>query len=192
MSKPLFKAEKAMESTDNEQTAIPHQSPWLGLRLDKDVVPGRAWAFTDGSSSGWYAATILRPNNQIRYLADVSPPVMNNVGPEMNGLLLALRHLPEGEACNIVHDYMGVGAWLTGSWNANKPAAVELVAKAKQIIKERGLQPHFIHHGGHQKDDSDFTYWNNFTDRHCTLQAVLDVTMPWSEAMLNREKARKQ
>lgn len=190
MPKPLFgKAEKLMESTDPAQPVIPHQRPWLSLRYDKEVVPGRVWAFTDGSTTGWHAATIIRPGVEVRYFADHGPPCMANVGAEMNGLILALKNLPEGQSCNIVHDYMGVGAWLVGAWTTNKPESAQKVDEAKAVIRARKLQLHFIHHGGHQVDDSDFTYWNNVTDRHCSLGAVLNIVQPWDQAMADRNRA---
>jgi len=92
---------------------------------------------------------------------------MRNVAAELRALILGLQHSPKGRECVVVHDYLGVGSWMVGAWQMNKDQVKQLIARAKEVQRIRQLTLSFVHHAGHQTDDSDFTYWNHEADRLC-------------------------
>jgi ribonuclease HI len=75
---------------------------------------------------------------------------LRNVLAELAALYLALRLAPEGGAVTIVHDYEGVGAWMTGRWKTKDPLVAEIVAACKALASSRRLTLAFQHQRGHQ------------------------------------------
>jgi ribonuclease HI len=69
---------------------------------------------------------------------------------ELAALYLALRLVPAGGAVTIVHDYEGVGAWMTGRWKTKDPLVAEVVAACKALAASRRLTLAFQHQRGHQ------------------------------------------
>jgi hypothetical protein len=174
-----------LETTSPKAAAVRYKTDWLRLRKEQEIEKGRTWIFTDGSSSGWFAAVIIDLKSmRIRRGAAKLPPVSANIGPELCGLILGLELAPDHSPVTVVHDYVGVGAWAIGVWKCDpereKPKLRFLVARIRKIIRRRKLDIHFIHHGGHQKDDSDFTRWNNEADELCTAKVCVDREGPWA------------
>ncbi|HEX5816119.1 MAG TPA: ribonuclease H family protein [Methylomirabilota bacterium] len=75
---------------------------------------------------------------------------LRNVLAELAALYLALRLVPEGSAVTVVHDYEGVGAWMTGRWKTKDPLVAEVVAACKALASSRRLTLAFQHQRGHQ------------------------------------------
>jgi ribonuclease HI len=75
---------------------------------------------------------------------------LRNVLAELAALYLALRLVPAGGAVTIVHDYEGVGAWMTGRWKTKDPLVAEIVAACKALASSRRLTLAFQHQRGHQ------------------------------------------
>lgn len=164
--------------TTNLKTArVPHQAKWVTFRESRscvhdavtqlgEIVNGAVvWAFTDGSLAG-YGAALVEPGKRIVKLAGREEMTgARNVSAELNGFLLALENLPVGARVVVVSDYLGVAAWMTGNWKIKNPEVRDRVERAKAIVIERELDLTFCHHAGHQKDDSDFTRYNNLADR---------------------------
>jgi len=75
---------------------------------------------------------------------------LRNVLAELAALYLALRLVPEGGAVTVVHDYEGVGAWMTGRWKTKDPLVAEVVAACKALASSRRLTLAFQHQRGHQ------------------------------------------
>jgi ribonuclease HI len=75
---------------------------------------------------------------------------LRNVLAELAALYLALRLVPAGGAVTIVHDYEGVGAWMTGRWKTKDPLVAEVVAACKALASSRRLTLAFQHQRGHQ------------------------------------------
>jgi len=75
---------------------------------------------------------------------------LRNVLAELAALYLALRLVPEGGAVTVVHDYEGVGAWMTGRWKTKDPLVAEVVAACKAVASSRRLTLAFQHQRGHQ------------------------------------------
>jgi ribonuclease HI len=72
-----------------------------------------------------------------------------NVLAELGGLYLALWQAPANSAVTIVHDYEGVGAWMTGKWKANVPVVRVIVAECKEIVEDKRLDLSFHWQKGH-------------------------------------------
>lgn len=156
---------KPVESTSQRTIAVPHQAKWITLREDRSCDPDTTYAFTDGSSLGGFGAVLVRGEEILSAFGRIDPDTTRNVGAELEGLILALRHAREGEEMVIVSDYLGVAAWMTGNWRIKTPEVQERVARAERIIEAKGLIVSFCHHAGHQSDASDFTHYNALADR---------------------------
>lgn len=175
-----------METTNPHTANVTYKKPWLRLRTDKSVKPGSVWLFTDGSSTGWHAASLLVPGKYVRQIAKFAAKTPSrNIAAELNAAILGLERCGSGDGpvC-VVHDYLGVGAWTIGAWKINNDEVREKVEKIKKIITDQKLDVSFIHHPGHLdkgkfKDDSEFTRWNCSTDRLCTAQVESDSITTW-------------
>jgi ribonuclease HI len=174
------------ETTCPKSARVPHQAKWLRfrsstnilsesivdqlartVRADEDV----AWIFADGSSNGGYGAAIVYPRQRAELRRDYTEPTKTrNVGAELNAVLLGLREVDAGKRVAVVCDYLGFVAWYSGNWRIKDPEVREKIEEARRIVEERGLTiERLVHHRGHQKDESDFTKWNNYADRLASL-----------------------
>lgn len=160
------------ETTNPETAAQACNRKWLTFRPGRVVLPGFYWAFVDGSSHGMYAVVVLdgnRPNDDPVCVTGFRTPThTRNVGAELNALLLALRKVPSDKPSVIVHDYLGVSAWVVGAWKIKNAEVYWKTQAARQLVSERELHVEFVHHAGHQRDVSDFTAWNNHVDKVCS------------------------
>lgn len=165
-----------VETTSPKAAAVKYKKNWLKFRNARSVDDKSVWLFIDGSNSGWHAAVILNPfDKTVRYLSSHRPPASANIGPELWSLLLGLQHVPTEYPLVVVHDYIGTGAWLAGAWEIKSPNVHQAVMEIRKILIDRPLPSiKFIHHGGHQKDPSDFSRWNNEADRLCSAKAAVD------------------
>ena len=152
-----------VETTSPKAASVKYKRRWLALRSgsmqlsdDKD----RTWIFCDGSTTGWHAAVVVDPGRRIRKLARFESPVsIANVGAELNGLLLGLE----------------------GGWEVRVPSVRQRVDAAMKLIEKKNLDIRFIHHGGHQKDHSDFTRWNCVADKLCGDKQACDIVTEWDD-----------
>lgn len=165
-----------MESTDAKAASVQYKTNWLRFRHDRSITPDRLWMFTDGSTSGWHAAILVDTSGSVKEYARFIKMTSNrNVGAELNGLLLGLEKIEEYKTVTVVHDYVGVGAWTIGAWEAKKPEVIEAIAMIRKLIYDKKLEITFIHHGGHQDKikgtrpicHSDFTIYNCKVDKLC-------------------------
>ena len=155
-----------VESTSPKTVRVPHQARWISYREDRSCDAKRTFIFTDGSSNGGYAAVIVRNGKDlVKSRGWETPTSTKNVGPELNGMLLGLRQATEGESITMVSDYLGVAAWMTENWKIKDPEVRDKIREAKEIVARLNLDLDFIHHGGHQKDTSAFTQFNNLADK---------------------------
>ena len=90
---------------------------------------------------------------------------LRNVLAELAALYLALRLVPEGASLTIVHDYEGVGAWMTGRWKTKDPLVAELIAACRALASERRLTLAFRHQRGHQSSWAGRDDFAHFTAR---------------------------
>ena len=166
-----------VQSTWPRTVAAKQYSAYMKLRRSTQVVhrPGLTWAFTDGATRGSYAAVVLTPDGGVRdhsrYVGRENLP-QRNVTAEVMGVALALRHSPEGSRVNVVSDYVGTGCWLHGRWAIKSHDCLLRLRLIARLIRTRSLDVVFIHHKGHQKDDSDFTRFNNRADQLCEEAAA--------------------
>jgi len=141
---------------------------WCSFRASRRVNSSVVHIFTDGSSTGWYGAVVLIDGVKVRRASaweEAGP--MRNVAAELRALVLGLQFAPRGRECVVVFDYLGVGAWMVGAWNMKNPGVREIIGRAREVIRTRQLTCSYVHHGGHQTDDSDYTYWNGVADALC-------------------------
>lgn len=99
---------------------------------------------------------------------------LRNVLAELAALYLALRLVPDRAAMTVVHDYEGVGAWMTGRWKTKDPLVAEVVAACKSLAATRGLTLAFRHQRGHQSSwagRDDFAHFNARADALATEAA---------------------
>ena len=100
---------------------------------------------------------------------------LRNVLAELAALYLALRLAPEGVALTIVHDYEGVGAWMTSRWKTKDPLVAEIVAACHALASARRLTLSFRHQRGHQSSwagRDDFAHFNAQADTLATEAAT--------------------
>lgn len=77
---------------------------------------------------------------------------LRNIAAELGALALALQHAPRGQALTVVHDYEGIGAWMTGRWQAHEPIVRALLAECRRRIDAGNLTVTYRHQRGHQAD----------------------------------------
>jgi ribonuclease HI len=100
---------------------------------------------------------------------------LRNVLAELAALYLALRLAPEGTALTVVHDYEGVGAWMTGRWKTKDPLVAEIIAACHALASARRLTISFRHQRGHQSSwagRDDFAHFNSRADALATEAAT--------------------
>ncbi len=163
-------------TTSRESANKKGRSVWLGFLASRSCNDWKStYVFTDGSSKGSFAAVFvcpMFPNHREKPLEEFvawKPTATANMGAEWNGLLLGLKHAA-GKII-VVSDLLWLGAWMVGKRKAEHPETVTALKEAKRLIEVRGLDVQFVHHGGHQKDSSDFTRWNRRADELCKLKA---------------------
>src|SRR5581483_9665487 len=122
-----------METTNPHTANVTYKKPWLRLRDDKTVKAGNVWLFTDGSSTGWHAASVLVPGKYVRQVTKFAEKTPSrNIAAELNAAILGLQVCSSVDGpIYVIHDYLGVGAWTIGAWNINNDEVREKVAKIK-------------------------------------------------------------
>lgn len=170
-----------VETTSEKAASVKYKKKWLSLRNNRSIDDQSVWMFIDGSNTGWHSAVILNPfDRTVRRVSEFREPASANIGPELWSLLIGLRRVPTDRPLVVVHDYIGTGAWLTGAWEIKSPNVHLAVMEIRKTLIDRPLPSlKFIHHGGHQKDDSDFTRWNNEVDSLCSAKRAIDETVCW-------------
>lgn len=141
----------------------------------RTLAPG-LWAFVDGNHEGGVGVVIVRKaqDGTTVVLDEIdttvgevfagagvatleSPAVVGealarirNVLAELAALYVAVGRVPAGERVTVVHDYEGVGAWLTGRWRTRDPAVAAVVEACRARIAGRSLTVEFRHQRSHQ------------------------------------------
>ena len=154
-------------STNPKTVRVPHQAKWVTLLEDRRCLAEKLYVFTDGSSLGGYGAVIVTRDRATKLAGHQAVTSTRNVGAELNGFLLGLENAPPNSEIVVVSDYLGVAAWMTGHWKIKDSEVRAKIERAMAIAEERDLLLSFIHHAGHQRDDSAFTWWNSVADRLC-------------------------
>lgn len=146
------------------------------LRGDAVTLEPGLYAFVDGNHEGGTGVVIARKpkGRAVEALQELSLSVLEvfdgaGIGPlgssgairaelirlrnvlaELGALWAAITHLPEGSRATVVHDYEGVGAWMTGRWRAKDETVAAIVAACRARAAERRLALDFRHQRGHQ------------------------------------------
>ena len=90
---------------------------------------------------------------------------IRNIAGELAALYQALRAVTPGTALTIVHDYAGLGGWMTGRWKAEHPSVRALLARCREIAAARQLTLTFRHQPGHRPDVTGQNEWIRFNQR---------------------------
>lgn len=158
-----------------------------GVRLD----PG-LYAFVDGNHDGGVGVvlitqrktgppTVTEISTTVRDVftsadlpglstaADVGSALarLRNVLAELAGLYVALRRVGAATAPTIVHDYEGIGAWLTGRWHAKDPTVGVIIEACRHLIEAKRLAVTFRYQPAHQglaAGRHDFAFYNQRAD----------------------------
>ena len=75
---------------------------------------------------------------------------IRNILAELGGLYAALSRVPDGARVTVVHDYEGVGAWMTGRWRTKDPVVTAIIAACRVRAADRGLTVAFRHQPSHR------------------------------------------
>jgi len=157
-------------------------TPWRKTRLRRDRrVTEAEWetynmvAFTDGSSTGSYAAVLrtvgLMTNWREYFVRHPDATPAKNVTAEVLGVALALKHVPERSRVLVVTDYIGTAHWLDGTFSLRCPFTLVCLRMILRLMLKRQLKVTMVHHRGHQKDPSQFTTYNNRADKLAGVDA---------------------
>lgn len=173
--------EPIVETTSQKTASNRYKTNWLRFRPSRCIDKDSVWMFVDGSSTGWYAAVVIDPfKNTVTKLAAFQEPASRNIGPELRSLLHGLSFADPTRSLVVVHDYLGTGAWLAGAWQIKSQNVLDIVSDIRRLIDSRAFKSvRFIHHAGHQKDDSDFTRWNCVVDNLCTNKTEITDVSEW-------------
>ena len=163
-------------TTSRESAGKKGRSSWLSFLQTRDCLDRSSlYVFTDGSSKGSFAAIFVDPSDPKSSVEEhvefKAPTETRNMGAEWNGLLLGLERAPRGTKLVVVSDLLWLGAWMVGKRGAEHPEVVAALERANLLIHENGLEVRFVHHEGHQKDESQFTRWNCRADELCKEKA---------------------
>lgn len=126
---------------------------------------------TDGSYSsardqGGIGLVFLRGNEKILEYSRMYKGVTNNK-MELGAVIVGLRIIKGYiDSLTIVSDSMYVIGCATKGWKRNKNVKLwEEFDKQYTRVKELCPNITFVHTKGHQSDDTQFTYWNNYVDK---------------------------
>ena len=126
--------------------------------------------FTDGScranKNGGIGVLWLKDGKKVLDYSKGFKNVTNNI-MELMAVYVALRSIKkEIDSLEIISDSEYTIGVLTKNWHPKKN--VNLIKKIKQQLEstQKLVQTpiKFIHTRGHQKDNSEYTKWNNFVD----------------------------
>ena len=126
--------------------------------------------FTDGScranKNGGIGVLWLKDDKKVLDYSKGFKNVTNNI-MELMAVYVALRSIKkEIDSLEIISDSEYTIGVLTKNWHPKKN--VNLIKKIKQQLEntQKLVQTpiKFIHTRGHQKDNSEYTKWNNFVD----------------------------
>lgn len=141
----------------------------------------RTWVFTDGASRGSFAAVVLRKDQrpiEVSRHWGKEALAQANVTAEIMGVVLGLKNATPDSKVTVVSDYIGTGCWLAGKWRIKNLDGMFRLRLLARVIRRRKLRVTFVHHKGHQTDDSEFTFWNNRADQLCEIAAEGEPSPP--------------
>ena len=138
---------------------------WIGLETTSHVdTDSGVRAYVDGSYSknrgtASWAYVIVKDNEIIKYDSGKVPhaPMSNNIDGECYAAMYAIHWLHENNIeAYLVHDYMGLSAWLTGEYKAESQIAQMYVRNCSGKI----ANIKFVKVKGHTGN-----YWNEHVDK---------------------------
>jgi hypothetical protein len=159
------------------------------------VILDTGWyAFTDGNALGGVGVVLVRmadgedepevvneiaasvkevlgeaaiPGLESDLEVDESLDRLANILAEMAGLYAAINASPDGSRVTIVHDYMGVGAFMRKEWRARNSIVDAVGSVSRSLAERKGLQLRFQHQASHRSSHArrhDFARFNGRAD----------------------------
>jgi len=139
--------------------------------------PIRLWVFTDGGTLGWHAAVLVEPSTRARHVAACRANAARNVGSELDGVILGLQLAPTSARLSLVSDFLWSAYYINGWRKISHPYLRDRVAVARDLLTTKKFSsPVFIHHGGHDGAQTDFSLWNAAADQLCKQRATVDAS----------------
>lgn len=92
---------------------------------------------------------------------------LRNVLAELAALYMALRHVAKSTRLTVVHDYEGIGAWMTDRWKARDALVARIIAACRELCTRKALSVDFLHQRGHKSTfagRNDFARYNAKAD----------------------------
>lgn len=123
-------------------------------------------AYSSSKDSGGMGIVFLRDNELILEYSKKAEHTTNN-RMELGAIIIGLAAIKKPiDSLTVVSDSMYCIGTITKNWKRKKNQDLwgifDLVySRAKTLCPD--IQ--FVHTKGHQKDDSEFTKWNNYVDR---------------------------
>ena len=147
---------------------------WRGTEYRQSRAPfaDALAVYTDGSSTGSYSAVVVRSGEILKATSRHPEPARSrNVAAEVMAVALGLSFCPRASTALVVSDYLGTGLWLQGRQRIRCEATWLRLRALLDVMRRRDLKVGFVHHRGHQGDESQFTLFNNIADRLCSTTA---------------------
>lgn len=127
--------------------------------------------YTDGAYSSvrnqmGVGIVFLLNNNLILEFSKMYPEGTNNKA-ELGAVIISLRLIKQPiDSLTIITDSMYVIGCAIKGWKRKKNVRLwEEFDKQYARVKELCPNITFVHTKGHQSDDTQFTYWNNYVDK---------------------------
>lgn len=162
------------------------------------ILPTGVYAFVDGNSAGGIGVVcvkrfpdgrtttreisttvheILAPRVDLQTISDALTR-FRNVLAELTACYHALTIIHPHTTVTIVHDYLGIARWVTGTWNmpANR-LLVDLRDACCELIRAKSLTVQFLHQPGHRSSWAGRHDYATFNTKADTL-ATQAVTPP--------------
>lgn len=175
---------KLTDKTLWKESALPIPDPPVS------VLPPGVYTFTDGNGKGGVGVAIVwvpsangeRQVQKIKstvfevFIGAAIPGLkspddvketfgkLHHVLAEMAALYVAIEALPPGVTTTVVHDYTGVGGFMTGDWRAKGPVLWSIASASWALAGRKGLKLEFRHQPGHGSESggrNDYVHFNN-------------------------------
>lgn len=128
------------------------------------TLPPGTYAFVDGNHHGGVGVALVSRCHDgstscvefSAHVLDVEPglapmlPELRNILAELAAVVAAVRLVPPGTNLTVVHDWVGTGHLVLGTWKPRSAAMARAVAAVRETVRGSGVHVRFLHVNGHQ------------------------------------------
>ena len=159
------------------------------------TLPRGTYAFLDGNHRGGIGIVFVQQLRDGRTVKEVSTTVdqvfgdsaipglsspesirealdrIRNILAELGALYEALHRIAPKTALEVVHDYVGIEAWMRGRWRTKDSLVRAIVSTCRRLVEEKQLEIEFRHQRGHAStflSKNDFARYNAKADQLAT------------------------